>query len=470
MSNKLLEGSVTKSLVKLSLPIVMANFLHTGYQLTDTFWIGRLGTDAVAALSLAFPIIFLLISLGGGFTVSGTILVSQFAGQDNRSMVSKVCAQTFLITIFLSFILGGVGYLLIPYIIKAMTTSSSVQVLAISYLRITFIGLCFTFFYMMFQSLYRGVGDVKTPFYIVALTVGLNFIIDPLFIMGYGPIPAFGVDGAAYATVLTQGIAAMVGLYLLMKGSGGIKLSFKDMSLDFSMIREIIRLGIPASLEQSTRALAMTVMTFLISAFGKVPLAAYGIGIRVLTFVIIPSLGFSMATSTLVGQNIGANQADRSKEITAVALKIIFFFLSIAGILFYLFAEQTLLIFVPNSPEVVEEGIVFIRMISLTFGLIGIQQVASGAMRGGGSPLIPMLIAMITLWVVRFPIAYILSHHTDLNEVGVYWGFVISNILAAVLSLIFIRKGSWINDLTLGYNDTMATKVIEESITEEGHR
>lgn len=463
----LTEGSVIRSLFRLSIPIVMANFLQTAYQLTDTFWVGRLGANEVAALSLSFPIIFLLISLGGGFTISGTILVSQYAGQKNRMMVSKVCFQTLLIIVAASLFLAGMAYWLTPYVIAAMTKDLVVKELTVSYLRISFAGLLFSYLYMMFQSLYRGVGEVKTPFYIVLVAVVLNFMADPVLIMGYGPFPAYGVDGAAYATVATQGIAAILGLYLLAKGKGGIKLDVKRPEIDFQQIRQILKLGLPSSVEQSARALGMMVMTFLVASFGNTALAAYGVGVRVLSFIIIPSLGFSMATSALVGQNIGALKYERTKQVTSRALWVIFAALSVAGALFYLFAEQTLQIFVPEEPAVIAEGALFIRIISLTFGFVGVQQVASGAFRGGGSTLISLLIAITSLWVIRFPIAYILSHHTGLEQAGVYWSFVFSNILGALIALFIIRRNKWIKNITDPESGT-ERKILEETITDEG--
>lgn len=463
----LTQGSVIKSLLRLSIPIVMANFLQTAYQLTDTFWVGRIGTNAIAALSISFPIIFFLISLGTGFAVSGTILVAQYTGQRNTSMVSKVCLHTLFIILATSLLLAGIAYVIVPYVVQAMTPTLEIQQLTISYLRISFIGLIFTYLYMMFQSLYRGVGDVKTPFYIVLITVTLNFIIDPILIMGYGPIKAYGVDGAAYATVLTQGIAAVIGLYLLAKGKGGIKIYFNNIQLDFSLIKKILTLGLPASTDQSSRALAMIAMTFLIASFGDVPLAAYGIGVRVLTFMIIPSLGFSMATSALVGQNIGAGKVERTKEITSTALWVIFIALTFAGAMFFIFAKETLQIFVPNEVEVIAEGAKFIRIIALTFGLIGVQQVASGAMRGGGSPMISMMVSIFSLWVVRFPIAYILSKHTSLSHLGIFYSFVVGNILGAIVSITIIKQNRWIKNLTDPITED-ERKVLEEAITEDG--
>lgn len=463
----LTEGPVIGSLLRLSIPIVMANFLQTAYQLTDTFWVGRLGADEVAALSLAFPIIFLMISIGGGFALSGAILVSQYVGQRNYPMVGKVGLQTLIIIVVLSIALAVLGLVFIPYVIEAMTDNQRINELTVSYLRISFIGLVFSYLYMMFQSLYRGVGDVKTPFYIVLLTVVLNFIIDPFLIMGIGPIPALGVDGAALATVLTQAIAAVLGLYLLAQGKGGIKIDFKNAVIDSTQIKQILSLGLPASAEQSARALGMMVMTFLVASFGKTTLAVYGVGVRVLSFVIIPALGFSMATSALVGQNIGANKIERTKRITRQSLWVIFCALTFSGLLFFIFAEETLRIFIPNEQEVIKEGAYFIRVIALTFGFIGIQQVASGAMRGGGSTLISMLLAIVSLWVVRFPVAYILSKHTILEQRGLYWSFVVSNILGAIIAILIIRRNRWIKIIT----DPIVTaekQVLEEAITEEG--
>lgn len=467
--NKLIEGSVIRSLLRLSIPIVMANMLQTTYQLTDTFWVGRLGTNEVAALSLSFPIIFFLVSLGGGFTLSGTILVAQYSGQGRKDMVTKICFQTLVVIIVTSFLLSLIGYSLIGYVVRAMTHTPEVAEIAVSYLRISFIGLVFSYLYMMFQSLYRGAGDVKTPFYIVFITVLLNFFLDPLFIMGYGPVPAMGVDGAAYATVVTQGIAAVVALYFLAKGKGGIKLDIRKPEIDFKEIKKILWLGLPASAEQSSRSSAMLVLTFLVASFGDITLAAYGIGVRVLSFIIIPCIGFSMATSTLVGQNIGAGKKERAKECASVAVKVIFLGMTVAGAIFFVFAKEVLEIFVPGQEKVIAEGIHFIRLIGFTFGLVGVQEVSCGALRGGGSTMISLVISLVSLWMLRFPTAYILSKHTTLAQDGIYWSFPIGSLIGAIIATIVLKRGRWLNNLTGDPIEKAETKVIEAAITEEGN-
>lgn len=455
------EGPITRALLNLSIPIVLTNILQSAYQLTDMFWVGRINETAVAAVSLSYPLLFLLTSLGAGFAVAGTVLVSQYSGVNAREKVDLITAQTFSSMTVFALIISVLGYIFTPQFIGLMGAKELLFVDTRDYLRISMIGLFFSYSYIMFQSLFRGVGNVKAPLTLVIMGVTINFILDPLFILGYGPIPAMGVKGAAYATVGTQGLTAIFGLYLMMRGSHGLKLHLHHLALRGPEVRRIIKLGLPASIEQSTRALSMVMITFLITGFGVVGTAAYGVGARVLSFVIIPALGFSLATSTVVGQNIGAKKYDRALDTAKAACLIIFVSLTTVGLFTFTFAHGLMRIFVPDAPLVQEEGANFIRTISLTFGLIGFQQVVSGALRGGGSTLLSMLLAMTTLWVFRFPTAYVLSNHTELGIKGIWWAFGLSNLLAGVLSWYLLFKTKWMKNLT----HTDADELSDEQLT-----
>ncbi|MBU0667958.1 MATE family efflux transporter, partial [Patescibacteria group bacterium] len=367
------QGPIVKSLVTLAIPIVFANILQTAYQLVDTFWVGRLGADAVAAVSLSFPIIFLMISMGGGLAIAGTIMVSQYKGQGHLEKVDYVSAQTLFIMFFISVIVTVLGYNIAEPVMKLMGAGPDVLPQAVSYLQISFLGMIFVFGYFVFQSLMRGVGDVKTPLYIVLATVILNLLLDPLFILGWGPIPAYGVMGAAIATVGTQGVATIIGTALLFSGKYGIHIKIKNFRLDFQLMKKMIGLGLPASIEQSTRALGMAIMTFLVASFGTISVAAYGIGGRVLSFIIIPTVGLSMATSTLVGQNIGAGKIDRAEKITRKSSIISFVTLTAIGIVLFIFSSQITAAFIPDDPQVIASSSLFIKIMAFTFGFIGLQ-------------------------------------------------------------------------------------------------
>lgn len=465
--NNLTEGSILKSLIALSIPIIFANILQTAYQLTDTFWVGRLGTEAIAAVSISFPVIFLIVSLGAGLAMAGTILVAQYKGKNDQETVNHITSQTLMMVVIISVILSAIGYILSPFLIGLMGAEPGVYLSAVSYMKISFIGMIFMFTYMVFQSLMRGVGEVKIPVYIVLGTVLLNLILDPLFIFGYNFVPAFGVSGAAVSTIVTQGIAAIIGIIILIKGKYQIQLHLTDLKPDMVLIKKMFKLGFPASVEHSTRALGMTIMTFLVATFGTLTLAAYGIGSRILSFIIIPAMGLSMATSTMVGQNMGAKKIERVDEIVKLSSLAGFVFLTLAGIIVFIFATQISAIFIPGEIETIQSSALFIKIMALSFGFIGVQMALSGALRGTGNTMVSMILSIISLWVLQFPLAYILSMHTELAEVGLWIAFPVANIIAAIITIIWFTRGTW-KQKQITEDMELTKKVTRETTIEEG--
>lgn len=464
----LTEGSIIKSIFQLSVPIILANLLQTIYQLTDTFWVGRLGAEAVAAVSLSFPITFLMLSLGGGLFIAGSILVAQYKGKKNLDQVDYVSAQTLLMLILVTFILTPLGYFSAKPLMQLIGAEPKVLEGATSYLQITFLGSVFLFGYFAFQALMRGVGDVKTPIYIVMITVILNFFLDPFFIMGYGIIPPMGIAGAAVATVTTQGIAALTGLYLLFGGKYGIHLKTKNFRWDPPLLKKMFYLGLPSSIEQSARATGMLLIAFLVATFGTITVAAYGLGTRVFSFIIIPAMGFAMATSTLVGQNMGAGKKERAEQIGKKAAFLALGLLTLVGVILYIFAQSIVTVFIPDDLEVIAQSTTFVRIFALFFGIIGLQQTLNGVFMGSGNTMVSMTIALINLWVFQFPMAYILSKHTSLGALGIWWAFPLSAILATVISIVYFYSGKWKKKQLIDTTTPLQDEVVKESIIEEG--
>ncbi len=467
--NHLTEGPIVPSLFKLALPIVFANLLQTAYQLIDTFWVGRVGALAVAAVSLSFPIIFLMISLGAGLSIAGAILIAQYKGKGDQKSVDHIGMQTLTSMVVVSATISVVGYYLTPWLIGLMTHDTSLFADAVSYLQISFIGMVFVFGFAVYQSLMRGVGDVKTPMYIVLGTVILNFFLDPLFILGYGPIPAMGVAGAAMATIFTQSIAAFIGVGMLFWGRGNrIRLHMRDLAPDWKLLSRMNRLGFPASIAQSTRALGLMAMAFIVATFSDNVIAAYGVGARILSFIIVPALGMSMATSTMVGQNIGAGKKERALETARVSGRVSFWVLSAAGVLIFLFAKPISAFFIPGDPTVIGMSATFIQIMALTYGFLGWQQAYYGAFRGAGDTAITMILSVLTLWVLRFPFALILSKFTSVGFIGIWWAFPVSNVAGGVLTWLFFIKGRWMRLSVADEGHALAESVSEEIMIEEG--
>ena len=428
--NKFTEGRIISSLLSLAGPIIAANILQSAYQLIDTFWLGRLGADAVAAVSLSFPLLFLVLSLGAGLTLAGTVMVARYKGAENQQMVDFSSSQSVFLIFLTSILLAVLSYFAAGPLMKIIGAGPDIIEDAITYFKMSSIGFVFLFLFFIFQSLMRGIGNVMLPVYIVLSTVILNAVLDPLFIYGYGPVPGFGVAGAAVSSVITQAVASSIGLYILFKGRHGIKISLAAMKFDMSNLKKTFSIGLPASIEQSTRALGMTMMMAIVTSFGSDIVAAYGIGARMLSFVVVPALGLGIATTSLVSQNIGALKIKRAEKVANLSAKVAFFGFSGMGVLMYIIAEPLTAIFIPNDPQVIKDGALFIKIMSVSFGFLGLQQVMNGTFNGAGFTKASMLISIMSLWVIRFPLAYLLSYNLKMGPEGIWWSFPISNLIA----------------------------------------
>ncbi len=442
-SKPLTEGPIKRTLFALALPIILGQLLQSAYQLIDAFWVGRLGSNEVAAVSVSFPITFLVISLGIGLGIAGATLTSQYMGAKQTDKVNHVAGQTLLLVFVTSAILGLCGYFFTSKLLSLMGVAPDVISDAKSFLHVSFISIVFVFTFNIFQALLRGIGEVKLPLYIVSATVILNAFLDPLLIFGWGPVPGFGVTGAAIATLITQGLAAIIGCYVLSKGKYGIHIQWRKLTPDWSFIKRAFFLGAPASLDMSTRALGLVIMSFLVASFGTDTMAAYGVGSSIIQMVTIPSMGLSMAMSTMVGQNLGARQTERATKVALVGTWWGFVFLTIIGIFAYGFAPALVSVFLKGNNHVTGLAIDFVKAMSLTWGFIAVQLCITSVFRASGNMMSAMLLSMINQWIMQFPIAYVLSKHSSLGVSGIWESFAITNVLIALVSLGWFSTGTW---------------------------
>ncbi|MBN9007824.1 MAG: MATE family efflux transporter [Rhizobiales bacterium] len=465
----LLEGPIGAALFRLALPIMLGNLLQTGYQLTDAFWVGRLGATAVAAVSISFPVSFLVIALGAGLAIAGATLSAQYMGAGRQDMVNHVAAQTMMMVALTSAILGAAGYLLAPHLLRWMGVAPEVYDAALGFMRVSFIGIIFVFLYAMFQALMRGVGQTRVPLMIVLGTVVLNFVLDPVFIFGWGPLPGYGVMGAALATLATQGLAALLGLVIFLRGRHGIQLTWRGFKPDLPYVKRAFMLGLPGSIELASRGLGPMAMSFLAAGFGTVTLAAYGVGTNILQFITIPAMGLSQAVSALVGQNMGAGNVERAARTATLGGVVGLAVLTLVGGTAFVFAEHLIAFFVPADPNVIAEGARFVRIMCLAWGGIGVQLCAVSAFRASGNMVIAMAIAVVFQLFVQFPLAYGLARGTGLAETGIWWSFPITSVMAAITSALWFAQGGW-KKTRLTEEKKQVVEVTDEAIMEEGIR
>ncbi|MFC7233928.1 MATE family efflux transporter [Halosegnis marinus] len=461
---ELTEGGIGKPLFYLALPIVITNLLQTAYNLADTFWLGQYSTNALAAISFAFPMVFLLISLGMGVSVAGSVLVAQNTGAGDERQAEYAASQTVVFAVVASGILGLVGYFVVDDLLLIFGASPEVLQAATEYMRVITLGLPFMFGFFIFISLMRGYGDTITPMLVMLGTVVLNVALDPFLINGWalGPLqfPRLGIEGAAYATVFSRGLATAVGLGIMFSGTRGVRIRLSDMVPDADYARRMLSIGVPASIEGTGRSLSVNLLLIVVGTFSTSVVAGYGIGIRVFSVIFLPAIAVARGVETMAGQNIGADQPDRAEAAADFAARVMFVVLGLAGVVIFLFPEPIVAVFTDDT-AVIGPGAEFLRYVSLTFGFIGIMRSYTGAFRGAGKTMVAAAVAITFLGFVRLPVAWALSQGVGgtytvagvsftlpnllaaMGPVGIWWGFVVSNVVGAALAFVWFKQGTW---------------------------
>jgi putative MATE family efflux protein len=404
----LTSGGIGKPLFYLSLPIVITNLLQTAYNLVDTIWLGRYSTEALAAISFAFPVVFFLISLGLGISIAGSILVAQNTGAGEDAQAEFAASQTVTFAIIASVLLGGFGYFAVGDILELLGASGEVLPGATAYLEIISLGMMFMFAFFVFMSLMRGYGDTITPMLVMLVTVIVNLILDPFLIFGWWLFPELGVVGAAYATVFSRAMATVIGMGIMFQGTRGVEIHLAQMAPDFGYFRKLLRIGVPASIEGTGNAIAVNLMLIIVGTFPTVVVAAYGVGVRMFSVIFLPAIAVGRGVETMAGQNIGAREEDRAASATHFAARAMFLALAGVGVLTWLGAGNIVAVF-SDDPEVVEVGRLFLRYVAPTFGFTGIFHSYKGGFRGAGRTLTAAVVSILMLGIIRLPVAALAS-------------------------------------------------------------
>lgn len=463
----LTSGSLIKPLFYLSLPVIITNLLRTAYSLADTFWVGRLSKEALAAITFSYPIVFLFIALGMGVAVAGSVLVAQHEGAGDRKEVEYAASQTIMFSFAVAILLGVGGYFLVKPVLHLLGASPEVIPMATGYLRIVTLGLFALFGFSVFIALMRGFGETLTPMLVMLFSVVLNIFIDPFLIFGWFWFPRMGIQGAAIATVFCRGLGLLVGLWILFTGRKGLQIHLSYMKPDFRLFRKIFGIGIPASIEGTGRAISVNALLSVVGGFATSVVAGYGIGIRVFSTVFLPALAVSRSVETMTGQNIGAQKFDRAERANYIAALVMFLAMSLLGVAVFFLSPFIVSIFT-NNEQVISVGAEFLKYISLTFGFVGSARVFSGGFRGAGKTMVAAVIAVLTLGVIRYPSALFLSGR--LGRTGIWWAFVISNLAALFIAYFWFKQGTWKRKLVKEEAEkgevAEELSTIEETITE----
>lgn len=435
------KGSIYKALITLSIPIMINSLIQTLYNLVDGIFVSALSSVHFAATSFVWPVNFLFIALGIGVSIAGTSLLSQLVGGGKIERAKEYANQLIAVSFILSLVFTFLGFIISPFIIRAMGATGELAQLANIYLRITFLDMPFMFIYFNINSIMTSQGDTLTPTKLSGISALINIILDPIFIFLFN----WGIAGAAWATLIARAALSLMGFILLFKDTNKIKPNFKGFKFNKEIIKEVVKVGLPSSIGQTGAALGFIILNKFVVSYGTATLAAFGMVNRVTSLIMQPAMGIGSALTTVVGQNIGANQIDRAEEGFAKATKVTLT-AGIIGCIFILLLDNQIIDFFIQSkddPEVITQGITFLRYISFSMPLMGMFSVLQGIFQGSGNTKYSMTMEIGRLWLVRIPMILGFKHLTNLGATGIWFSMSFSNLIVCLYGYWIYKMNGW---------------------------
>ncbi len=435
------EGSIVRNLWSLSWPMMVSSCLMTLGPTIDMIWIGRLGSSAMAAVGVSGMAVMVANSVVMGVFTGLRARVARYAGAGNIEGANHVTQQAFILGGVLSGLIAVIGGFFSEQILVLLGVEADVIELGAAYMRIQFIGMFTMSLMRIAEASMQASGDSVTPMKISILFRLLHLGIAPALIFGLWIFPELGVRGAAWTSVITQGMGSCVGIWFLVNGRTRMKLTFRNFSIDPGTIWRLVKIGIPASIAGMERSFANLILVKFISSFGTVAVAAHSLMQRIDGFTNMPATGFGVGAGVLVGQNLGAGKPDRAEKCGWIATGLFTAIMTVVSILTWFLAPDIVRIF-NSEPGLVEIGSVFLRIQIVGYMVFGFVIVLSTALNGAGDTLIPMLVTLLTMWCIQVPAAYFLSR-TGIGAAGVRWGIELGLVFRGGIYAVYFKKGRW---------------------------
>jgi putative MATE family efflux protein len=435
------NGNLYKVLLMLSLPIMVNSFIQTLFNLVDGLWVSKLGSVQIAALSFVWPVNFLFVSLGIGISVAGIAILAQLVGADKATEAGRYASQLIALSTLLSIGFAAAGYFLSPTVLEWMGARGDMLEYSSIYLRITFLDMPFMFLFFNYYSIMNAQGNTLQPTILSAISAILNGVLDPIFIFTLD----LGVAGAALATLLTKILLCVAGLIMLRSGHGMILVSFRHFRFDPKILRQIVKIAVPASVGQTGSALGFMVLNAFIVSYGTATLAAFGMVNRITGLVMQPSMSIGAALTAVVGINLGNCNIRRVQESFNKSM-LITLVVSWTGCLALLIWNYDIVTFFIRSRDdmaVIEQGVVYMRYIAFSMPLMGIISVFQGIFQGSGHTKYSMAIEIGRLWCVRIPMILLFKYFTDVGPSGIWFSMSVSNLIICIVGYMVYRSNKW---------------------------
>ena len=433
----LTTGKEGKLILQFATPMLIGNIFQQLFSVVDSIVVGNfVGKEALAAIGASFPVIFVLVSMIIGLVMGTTVIISQYFGAKDMVRVKKAIDTMYIYSTIAGAIMTVVGLLITEPLLRMLGLPEDIMPQAVLYLRIYLSGMIIFFGYNGTSAVLRGLGDSKTPLYFLIIATIANIILDLLFVAVF----RWGVAGAAFATLIANTLAFGLAIYWLNKTHKIIRIAIRGLHFDREIFRQSVHIGLPTGIQQTLVALGGLALLGIVTPFGTDVIAGFSVASRLDMLAVVPAMSFSMALSTFVGQNIGANKPERIRTGLIATMKMAGIVTIVTTAAIILTSNFLMSLFTQDA-AVIKVGGQYLTIVSSFYLLFSLMFIYNGALRGAGDTLVPMFISLLSLWLIRIPLAWILSG--KIGATGIWWAIPAGWAIGLALSYFYYRTGNW---------------------------
>lgn len=435
----LTTGNIKKQLWSLAWPIMLSIFFYTLYNIVDAVWVGRVSPEAIAAVSISQIALFAMVSLGMGITVGSGVVMAMKIGAKNQKGAEQVLGQSFVLSVLFGLFFTTFSFLCTDWILTVSGATGAVFPLAKGYFLVVAGGSTLMFILMAIMFAFNAQGDSFTPTKLFALSTLLNFILDPLLIFGYGPVPAMGVVGAAIATLISQALFIVLAIRILSRDTQMIPFHFRRLTFEWESVKEVFRIGFPASLTQVIQPVGLAALMFITAQFfGELGTVAFSIAFRVEFFAYLPAIGFGFGSMALIGQNIGAKKLDRAREAYQLALKYGVGAALLFGVCAAVFSKPLIAVFT-TDPVVVSNVQLYLLIVGLSYGFLAASLIVTNVFQAVGRSWSGLLLTLLRYVIITIPVTLLFAHAFE-SMTGMWLALAVGNVATALVGVWWVRR------------------------------
>ena len=435
-------GSINRAIFLLSIPMIGEMVMESLFAVADVFFVSKISVNAVATVGLTESILMIIYSVAIGLSMATTAVVARRVGEKHFKKAADAGFQAILVSVIVGGVLGFFGFIFAEDILRLMGGEPDLISEGKGFTQIMFAGNLSIFLLFLINAIFRGAGDASIAMRSLWLANILNLILDPLFIFGWGPVPAMGIEGAAIATTTGRSVGVLYQLYHLTKKGHIIRIGLENMVFRVKTVLELVRISLGGMGQFLIESASWIFLVRVMALFGAEALAGYTIAFRVIVFTILPSWGMSNAAATLVGQNLGANKPDRAETSVWRTAFFNMVFLGVVSVIFFLAAGPIIGLF-SQQKVVIDIGVSALQIICFGYLFFAYGMVISQAFNGAGDTKTPLIVNLFVFWVIQIPLAYWLAVHLDWQSTGVFFTIALCHSLQAVVCVWLFKKGKW---------------------------